>query len=290
MSSGFVIELVPGDNGRWQKISMPLEEEEEDYYHPMTIQRQGGQQSSSSSSPFASACRSAASSSPVILREMHTYGHPAHLSHQPIWFDDEEEEEEEEEEEDSCDDGRREMMHQQEADDHRGMMDGMPVEFGHCHKIADNDDELSHKEKYHQIMMMKHQKELDHLKREKMMKKYHNPNTIIDEAWLSPRELEILRRKQRKATMIRTGTTAGGALVGVLAGGPFGGAIGGAAGSLIGEAISPVPNRRRTTGKTVKDAFWGAVGGGLSPLIFGGALAPWAATIGGGWAGKANSS
>jgi hypothetical protein len=186
------------------------------------------------------------------LKPLHTFGHPAHESHHPLeslWSDEEFSGEEFSGEEFSDGEEFDEEVEPEE-----------PV-YGNCHLMKSEDEHLWGKSR----------------------PKY-NRNQIVDEDWLSPRELEMLRKRQRRSTMVQTATTAGGALAGVLVGGPFGGAIGGAGGSLLGEAISPTPNR--TSRGLVRHALWGAVGGGLSPLVFGGALAPWAATIGGGLAGR----
>lgn len=112
----------------------------------------------------------------------------------------------------------------------------------------------------------------------------HNPSTV----WLTPREREILKKKQRMATLVQTLTTGGLALAGFGMGGPLGAAIGGAAGSALGEAISPTPGKHWTAGRALSKAGTAALVSGLAPVIFSGIPAT-AATIGGAWVGYAKS-
>lgn len=180
---------------------------------------------------------------------LHSYGHPALPGYAPAWEEEEDEEEwgEEEDEEEPEEEEEEEEVY--------------PLAYTQCH-LAPGEGVYAHEHARHK-------------------------GQIIDEDLLSPGELAILHKAKKKSAFIQGATTAGGALAGVLlGGGPLGGAIGGAAGNVIGEAISPTPNRVRNLGRYAGKALWGAVGGGLSPLVFGGALAPWAATAGGYAAGR----
>lgn len=215
------VEFVPAGDGHWRKVSAS----------PM----RGYGHSHTTLGDLA-----------LNLRDMHTYGHPAHPAHSPMWVAEDEEDVYSDVDEDGDEDVDEEDFEEYEED--------YPVGYTHCHLGGGGHGEVP-------------------------------KGMIIDESWLSPEELEILRKHQKKSRLVQVATTAGGALVGFGLGGPLGGAVGGAGGSVIGEAISPTPNRQRTWGRTAKKAFWGAVGGGLSPVVFGGALAPWAATVGGGAAG-----
>lgn len=110
------------------------------------------------------------------------------------------------------------------------------------------------------------------------------------EAREAARHTEAFRKKQRRATLIQTLATGGGALVGTALCGPPCGALGGGLGAIGGEIAAPTPGQRMSWQSLGRKAAFGAAAGGVAPLLLPAWPAGLAAGVGGGLTGWLNAS